>query len=63
VNDQLPPTADEWMAGARPVQGSWWERWAIWLGERSGETIPAPKKLGNRKYKPMDAAPGTYVLG
>ena len=63
VNDNLPDTADEWAAGASEVMGSWWERWSEWLGERSGETIPAPKKLGNRKYKPMEAAPGTYVLG
>jgi len=63
VNDKLPDTADEWAAGASEVMGSWWERWATWLGERSGETIPTPKKLGNRKYKPMDPAPGTYVLG
>lgn len=63
VNDTLPATADEWAASASEVQGSWWERWAKWLAERSGETVPRPKKLGNRKYKPTDAAPGTYVLG
>jgi polyhydroxyalkanoate synthase len=63
VNDTLPPTADEWAASATEVQGSWWERWAGWLNERSGEEIPAPKKLGSRKFKPMDPAPGTYVLG
>ncbi len=63
VNDKLPDTADEWAATATPVQGSWWERWAVWLGERSGEKIPAPKKRGNAKYKPTDAAPGTYILG
>ncbi|ABS62750.1 Poly-beta-hydroxybutyrate polymerase domain protein [Parvibaculum lavamentivorans DS-1] len=63
VNDKLPSTADEWAAGASEVNGSWWERWAKWLGERSGEMQPASKKLGNRKYKPLDAAPGTYVLG
>src|SRR5690606_21441192 len=37
VNDTLPPTADEWAASATEVQGSWWERWAGWLNERSGE--------------------------
>ncbi len=63
VNDNLPATADEWAAGASEVMGSWWERWEKWLSARSGEKIPAPKKLGNRKYKAMDAAPGTYVLG
>lgn len=63
INDNLPATADEWAAGASEVQGSWWERWASWLNERSGEEIPAPKKVGSRKFKPMDPAPGTYVLG
>tara|TARA_R110000868_G_scaffold56546_6_gene175005 strand:- start:2796 stop:4493 length:1698 start_codon:yes stop_codon:yes gene_type:complete len=63
VNDKLPDTADEWAATATPVQGSWWERWAVWLGERSGEKISAPKKLGNAKYKASDAAPGTYIMG
>lgn len=63
INDNLPATADEWAASASEVQGSWWERWASWLNERSGEEIPAPKKLGSRKFKPMDPAPGTYVLG
>ncbi len=63
VNDKLPDTADEWAATATPVQGSWWERWAVWLGERSGDKIPAPKKLGSAKYKATDAAPGTYIMG
>lgn len=63
VNENLPATADEWAAGASEVQGSWWERWGNWLGERSGEMVPAPKKLGSRKFQPMDPAPGTYVLG
>lgn len=63
INDNLPATADEWAASASEVQGSWWERWASWLNERSGEEISAPQKLGSRKFKPMDPAPGTYVLG
>lgn len=28
---------------------------------RSGELVPAPKKPGSRKHKPLVAAPGTYV--
>jgi polyhydroxyalkanoate synthase len=63
INDALPESADEWATTATPVQGSWWERWAVWLSKRSGETVAAPKKLGSRKHKPTDAAPGTYVLG
>ena len=63
VNAELPATADEWVTKATPVAGSWWERWAVWLGERSGETIAAPTKHGNKKHQPICDAPGTYVLG
>ena len=63
VNPELPGTADEWAANATPVQGSWWERWAVWLGERSGGTVAAPAKHGNKKHQPICDAPGTYVLG
>ena len=53
---------DSWAAGANRVDGSWWPHWFQWMAARSGERIPAPKKMGNRKYRPMEAAPGTYVL-
>ena len=33
-----------------------------WLGERSGAEKPARKRLGGKGYKPLDPAPGTYVL-
>jgi polyhydroxyalkanoate synthase len=42
-------------------EGSWWPHWRLWIQSKSGETVPAPKKLGSRKYKPLCAAPGTYV--
>jgi polyhydroxyalkanoate synthase len=32
-----------------------------WLAERSGELKPAPKRLGNAKYKAHAKAPGTFV--
>ncbi len=53
---------DEWMDNAEDVQGSWWVRWAEWLGERSGDKKKAPAKLGNTKYKAGVDAPGVYVL-
>ena len=58
-----PDTADPqgWSAGATRFEGSWWEHWANWLGERSGERIPAARQLGSKRYPPMDAAPGRYV--
>jgi len=53
--------AQEWLRGATEVRGSWWEDWSGWVGERSGERIPAPGRLGSELHPPMDAAPGLYV--
>lgn len=54
--------ADTWMETAEKKKGSWWEAWAAWAAERSGERVPAPKKLGSAKHKPLGDAPGEYVL-
>ncbi|WP_447741514.1 alpha/beta fold hydrolase [Pseudomonas laurentiana] len=48
-------------AGERQ-QGSWWPHWREWIGQRSGDSLAAPKKLGSRKYPPLCPAPGTYVM-
>jgi polyhydroxyalkanoate synthase subunit PhaC len=62
VTDELPDTPDAFVAGAAQLPGSWWSDWDAWLAERSGDTRPAPKKLGNATYKPNGKAPGSYVL-
>jgi polyhydroxyalkanoate synthase len=62
VADALPDTADEFLAQAPKLSGSWWSDWERWLTERSGESRPAPKALGNRAHKAQAKAPGTYVL-
>ena len=51
------------MARRRPTEqaGTWWEHWADWVTERAGETKRAPAKLGSRKHKAGDAAPGRYI--
>ncbi len=59
---KLPPTADEWLQGTEEVKGSWWPYWMEWVQKRSGKTKAAPQKLGSTKYKPLDAAPGLYVV-
>lgn len=58
----LPDTAEEWLQGTEEVAGSWWPFWMEWVQQRSGEKKPAPAKLGNAKYKPLDPAPGLYVM-
>ena len=59
------PTADpdEWQAAAQKEQGTWWEHWASWVLERSGEERKAPSRLGSRTYQPLEDAPGSYVRG
>ncbi len=56
-----PPDPLEWRAGATTNDGSWWDHWLRWLGDRSGDERRAPAKLGNRRHPPIEAAPGRYV--
>jgi polyhydroxyalkanoate synthase len=62
VNDACPEQPEEWIAGAAKHPGSWWDDHVAWLGERSGEQVPAPRQLGSDRYSPTGRAPGTYVL-
>jgi polyhydroxyalkanoate synthase len=54
---------DEWLARAERRPGTWWTHWAEWVTERSGPERKAPSRLGNRRYKPLEPAPGSYVHG
>jgi polyhydroxyalkanoate synthase subunit PhaC len=58
-----PKTADarEWLRGATEARGSWWEHWAAWIGEQSGERVAAPAGLGSERHPPLEPAPGRYV--
>jgi poly[(R)-3-hydroxyalkanoate] polymerase subunit PhaC len=61
TTDELSSDAQEFFRGADVKPGSWWPDYSDWLGERSGELIPAPRSLGSRKHRSMARAPGTYV--
>jgi polyhydroxyalkanoate synthase len=54
---------DSWYEKAERHQGTWWEDWAAWVTQRSGEERDAPAKLGSRTHKAAEPAPGTYVYG
>ena len=56
VLDRLPDPDQ-----AKEIKGSWWPMWSEWLARHAGGTVPAPKKPGNAKYKPIEPAPGRYV--
>jgi polyhydroxyalkanoate synthase subunit PhaC len=55
------PDPQRWLTGSKKVSGTWWEHWADWLLERSGDQVPAPGKLGGGGHLPSDQAPGLYV--
>ncbi len=51
---------DQWVEKAREHPGSWWPHWQKWVEKRDKTRVPA-RKIGNRKYKPIEDAPGSYV--
>lgn len=60
TNPALPATLGEWQAKAVEHPGSWWNHWADWLHEKSGDWIAArDPKTG--PLKPIEPAPGSYV--
>jgi polyhydroxyalkanoate synthase subunit PhaC len=61
VGGEPGPDAAVWLAAATERAGTWWEHWADWMTERAGEHKKAPAKLGSRKHKAGDAAPGRYI--
>ncbi|HEV3129654.1 MAG TPA: alpha/beta fold hydrolase [Solirubrobacteraceae bacterium] len=61
VAEDNPPDTDAWLGQAATHQGSWWPDYVQWLAERSGDTVPAPRRLGARKHKALAKAPGSYV--
>jgi polyhydroxyalkanoate synthase subunit PhaC len=50
-----------WRASAERHSGSWWEPWARWMLERSGDEVPAPTSPGSAAHPPLEPAPGSYV--
>jgi polyhydroxyalkanoate synthase len=61
VNPKLPAKADDWLADAKDVRGSWWPDYTEWLAQFGGKQVKASASFGNAKYKKGIAAPGKYV--
>lgn len=62
TNEARPESADEWLESATVTPGSWWDDWAAWTQERSGEKKPAPAELGSAGHPAIVPSPGTYVF-
>lgn len=61
VNDELPPSYEQWLAGTTEHAGSWWADWRQWLKTQGGRMVAAPKQYGSSQYQPIENAPGRYV--
>jgi polyhydroxyalkanoate synthase len=60
VNDDNPPSAEEWRAGAAKIPDSWWPGWESWVSQYAGGEVPA-RQPGDGKLTPIEDAPGSYV--
>src|SRR4051812_46781762 len=57
TSDSLPPTAEDWLAGATQRPGSWWDDWQRWIDEKNdGEKVPA-----RIPANAIEDAPGSYA--
>jgi polyhydroxyalkanoate synthase len=60
VNDNLPPSPDEWFADATSHQGSWWPVWDEWVTLFDEGRVPA-REPGSGELPIIENAPGSYV--
>ncbi|MCX8017936.1 MAG: class I poly(R)-hydroxyalkanoic acid synthase, partial [Rhodocyclaceae bacterium] len=56
----LPESADEWFAGAKQNEGSWWTDWQAWVSALNDEQAPARDPIRGR-LGVIEDAPGSYV--
>jgi len=63
INDRKTKkaSAEDWLASATEVKGSWWSHWIKWLSAFGGDKVLAPHRLGSADYSVIEAAPGRYV--
>jgi len=61
TNDLLTDDADDWLARATMVPGSWWPHWYAWLAPHGGARHAAPRDAGSTDHPVLGPAPGDYV--
>jgi polyhydroxyalkanoate synthase len=62
LNAELPASADEWLATAKPEADSWWSDWRQWLGERSGERRLRQKRQATNGIRRLPTHPAPTSL-
>lgn len=61
INGKLEGNYEHWKNTAQFFEGSWWNAYSERLIKHSGKKVPAKKELGNKIYKVIEDAPGSYV--
>lgn len=51
---------EDWVGAAVERPGSWWGDWQSWIESQNDEKVPA-RKIGSKKFKAIETAPGSYV--
>ncbi|MGO3741052.1 PHA/PHB synthase family protein [Kerstersia sp.] len=64
AHDAPYQSPEDWQASAPRQESSWWPAWEQWLAQHSAQTQVKPPAMGAAKagYRPLEAAPGQYVL-
>jgi polyhydroxyalkanoate synthase subunit PhaC len=57
----LVTDAEQWLAQATEVPGSWWPAWTSWLAKHAGAMKAAPRRAGSPAHPVLEPAPGRYV--
>ncbi|WP_249383938.1 class I poly(R)-hydroxyalkanoic acid synthase [Chitinivorax sp. B] len=60
TNEVICETADQWLAEAKPNEGSWWLDWAEWVKPYNGKLVAA-RQPGVGGVSALEDAPGSYV--
>ena len=61
AGDALPSDPQTWLASTQEYTGSWWTQWMNGLQPQAGKRLRARKTLGNKRFAPLEPAPGRYV--
>jgi len=62
INELLTDDSDDWFARAEMQPGSWWPHWHAWIADHGGGRRAAPRRAGDARHRPLDPAPGRYVV-
>ncbi len=62
INGEKGKGFEHWKNSAEYNEGSWWPAWISRLKELSGKKIDVSDLKINKKYKPIEPAPGRYVF-